>query len=449
MAFKTDMGYAVWCQRGQCTRCKFKGCECPHHIGGTPDQSIIDTCKANAVARGWVGAKCQESKHTFCKKTGCACKCHSSEQTYTPPAPIVKKEYPIASEENVLELQERIYAAEASFKEAGEIYSEELTSAKKTFELMENLTTEKIAGFDKRLTTMENTKKVSISVGEKAKPVDVGVVHKTFAELVEVMALGLTPYMVGAAGGGKSEAARMACKAIGLDPNKLFFGQAVGAQTTQSQIMGYYDANGEYVESMAYKACTQGGVWFLDEVDAANAGVMTVANGILANKYVGFPCGMVERHPNTRFIVAANTFGKGADHIYVGRNQLDAATLDRFVWINWDYDWDLTKHIAQNDEWTTHIERLYICASEMKLRVVIGPRKAIYGAKLLAAGWDRERVEHKVLWASIDTDDKSKIVAKMRTMGWWEEKQPDHPMGTAEAVEKDIYGNVIAKVKVT
>src|SRR5207245_2802311 len=33
-AFRTQDGYAVFCTRGECARCRYKSCECPHHTGG-------------------------------------------------------------------------------------------------------------------------------------------------------------------------------------------------------------------------------------------------------------------------------------------------------------------------------------------------------------------------------------------------------------------------------
>ena len=39
---------------------------------------------------------------------------------------------------------------------------------------------------------------------------------------------------------------------------------------------------------------------------------------------------------------------------FVGRNQLDGATLDRFVFVFWEYDEDFEVHVAGEDqrEWT-------------------------------------------------------------------------------------------------
>jgi hypothetical protein len=46
---------------------------------------------------------------------------------------------------------------------------------------------------------------------------------------------------------------------------------------------------------------------------------------------------------------AANTYGTGADALYVGRNQLDAATLDRFYVVEMDYDRKLEAKLAPEE----------------------------------------------------------------------------------------------------
>ena len=52
------------------------------------------------------------------------------------------------------------------------------------------------------------------------------------------------------------------------------------------------------------------------------------------------------RGKNVAIIAAANTFGTGADLMYAGRNQLDAATLDRFYVVKMDYDEALEQDIS-------------------------------------------------------------------------------------------------------
>ena len=70
----------------------------------------------------------------------------------------------------------------------------------------------------------------------------------------------------------------------------------------------------------------------------------------LANGYMAFPHETIDRHPDFRIIAAANTWGKGADLQYVGRNALDAATLDRFDNIFFDYDRKLEECLYPSEE---------------------------------------------------------------------------------------------------
>ena len=128
---------------------------------------------------------------------------------------------------------------------------------------------------------------------------------------------------------------------------------------------------------------------------------------------------MVKRHPDSIVIAAANTWGKGADREYVGRNQLDAAFLDRFAKLAWDYDQDFELDIALevsgNHEsaldWVSFVQSARLSAQTNKVRVVISPRASIQGAKMLAAAISRETVEEAWLWAGVDGATKAKILA--------------------------------------
>jgi len=75
-----------------------------------------------------------------------------------------------------------------------------------------------------------------------------------------------------------------------------------------------------------------GGVFLLDEMDAADSNVMVAINAALANGHLALTDGrIVNRHASAFIIAAANTWGHGGSNQYVGRNQLDASTLDRVV----------------------------------------------------------------------------------------------------------------------
>jgi hypothetical protein len=103
-------------------------------------------------------------------------------------------------------------------------------------------------------------------------------------------------------------------------------------------------------------------------------------------------------------VATGNTYGTGANRQYVGRQALDAATLDRFVVIDVPIDERLEERIAlrhapshqkQARELVARIRKLRKLAEEKNLPVIISPRASIDGAKLLQAGATTEQV---LLW---------------------------------------------------
>lgn len=148
---------------------------------------------------------------------------------------------------------------------------------------------------------------------------------KNYDMVLTAIKNGLNPLLIGPAGTGKT---RMCCeiaKELGLN----FYSES--AVSDEFTITGFIDANGNYKESNFYKAFTEGGLFCFDELDGSDPNACIKFNAAIANGYCIFPCGMKYAHPNFRVVATANTFGNGADMQYVGRNQLDAATLDRFM----------------------------------------------------------------------------------------------------------------------
>lgn len=263
----------------------------------------------------------------------------------------------------------------------------------------------KLTGIDEKIRAALKVKPIEVKrlVGTK---VDVGIQHKAFAELLQLAACRIHTMLVGPAGSGKTSACHAVASGLGLE----FYCFSVGMQTTKSDLLGYMDAHGKFVESIVYRAYKTGGVLLLDETDAGNANVLTILNAMLANGSMRFPNGeLVERHADFVFFGAANTYGRGADRMYVGRNQLDAATLDRFAVVDFDYDEDLERAIAGNDGWTAKVQAWRWRAADLKERVVISPRASISGAKLLANGFTEKRVADLLVWKGIPTDIRRKI----------------------------------------
>ena len=246
--------------------------------------------------------------------------------------------------------------------------------------------------------------------------------HERFPLLLQVLACGLNVLLVGPAGTGKTTAARKAAEALGLGFSCL----SVGPQTSKSDLLGFVDAGGTYRESLFVAAYRDGGVFLLDEIDAGNAGVLTVLNAALAGDVMATPVGMVQRSPRFLTVAGANTYGQGASRQYVGRNQLDAATLDRFAVLDWPVDEGLEAamigvpapapvlDMAQGgtlypSAWLARVRLVRAAVEKQQVRAVVSPRATVAGVALLAAGVGRHWVEEMVLWRGMPADARARV----------------------------------------
>lgn len=240
-----------------------------------------------------------------------------------------------------------------------------------------------------------------------AEKVDVGLQHNQFPTLLKILASKLNVYLVGPSGSGKTHAAAQCAKALGVP---FHF---TGAVASEFKLTGFIDAQGKIVSTEFRKAYEKGGVFLFDELDASYPQAVLAFNAALANDFMDFPDKRVERHKDFYCIAAANTYGQGADRQYIGRNQLDAASLDRFAFVNWDYDEKLERALAKNDKWVDQVQLIRDIARKLKVRHVISPRASIFGAQLLSNGLDQETVEKVVIWKGTDNATREKVMKWM------------------------------------
>jgi cobaltochelatase CobS len=108
-------------------------------------------------------------------------------------------------------------------------------------------------------------------------------------------------------------------------------------------MIGFQDVNGVFHETDIIRVFRDGGLILFDEMDDADASLLVKLNTMIANGVIPTPNGVVTQNENTYIVGTANTFGKGANAMYVGRNRLDAATLDRWklATVFVDYDTNL------------------------------------------------------------------------------------------------------------
>lgn len=249
--------------------------------------------------------------------------------------------------------------------------------------------------------------KVEIIKGDDKQIIETGLHHYLLPDIIKILSQGLHIYLVGPAGAGKTTLANQAAKTL----EKAFY--FTGALDSKYGLIGFRDAHGNYHRTPFREAFEHGGVFLFDEVDASSANAMLSFNAALANGHMDFPDGIVERHPDFVAIASANTFGNGQDRLYVGRNQLDAATLDRFVTVEMNYDEKLEKALVGTDRkaiaWVEFVQRTRKAVSDLKLRYVVSPRASLQGSKLLLAGMDTAQVAKMVLYRSMKPEDVAKV----------------------------------------
>lgn len=261
-----------------------------------------------------------------------------------------------------------------------------------------------------------------------------GVQHVRFEALLRICRLRLHTYLVGPMGSGKTSAAKYVAEALGLD-----FGQkSVGLQTTEMDLLGYRDAHGGYQSTELRRLYQNGGVFLLDEIDAGNPQVLVVLNSLLANGECSFPDGMIKKHKDFVLLAGANTFGLGGDRQYVGRCQLDAATLDRFVYMRWCYDGSIMASmcgVKRELIWTPDEDEIILeepsdtkrqslvdsyvkkCSAVAKklyelkgaVRHSVSPRTLEFGCKMIRAGFNVADAMEMCCWRGLDENVRKKL----------------------------------------
>lgn len=237
--------------------------------------------------------------------------------------------------------------------------------------------------------------------------------HERLADVTTFLLAGLHVMMVGPAGTGKSTLAEQAAESLGLPHYSL----SLSPQTPTSALLGYMNATGDYVGTLYRQAFEHGGVFHFDEIDNSHPSVLAVVNAGLANGYAAFPDGMVKRHDDFRCVASANTYGRGADRQYVGRQAMDAATLDRFAVITVNVDEILETQLCMNTglrdakviEVLTFTRKLRKNAVDKGMRVIVSPRASIGMCKLLEAGVSWKDAAEAVVYKGISDQDKKKL----------------------------------------
>lgn len=248
--------------------------------------------------------------------------------------------------------------------------------------------------------------------GKKDRKVT-GVLPKVFDRIVQLAASRVPIMMVGPAGCGKSYLGSKLAEALGLP----FYAQSCSEGISESVFTGWLLPTGSggafvYVPAPFITAYEEGGVFLLDEMDAADPNLLAFLNMALAGNMFflaqRFKKPLVKRHPDFVVIAAANTFGAGADAMYVGRNQLDEATLDRFRagMVMMDYSDEVETAIIDADvlKWGRAVRA---CIRNNRMQRVMSTRAMEYFTRLKEEhGWGMAQWEESY-FAAWTRDEKA------------------------------------------
>jgi cobaltochelatase CobS len=260
-----------------------------------------------------------------------------------------------------------------------------------------------------------------------------GYLHPQFPVLLACCANRINVMLVGPAGTGKTTMGKQVAQALNIS---RVVAQSFCAQTPESRLFGYQDANGNYVRTQFRECYEHGGVYILDEMDSASPNVLTALNAAIDNGSCTFPDATIHRHADFIVIACANTYGNGADRQYVGRAQLDASTLNRFAKLSVGYDESLDHRLAGLPFSTSHLKTLTLvkesdrlplqqawcnailaareCVATNGIRATISPRQTRDGVKLLLSGVEWASVVQMLVLDGLAKIDQEKISHVMR-----------------------------------
>ena len=158
-----------------------------------------------------------------------------------------------------------------------------------------------------------------------------------------------------------------------------------------------------------------GGIWLFDESDAADSNSLLVINSATSNGEMAVPNRrdnpVAKKHDDFICICAANTFGNGADRMYVGRNQQDAAWLDRFNigTVEMDYDERIERTLCPDSELLTVFLGWREKIRDNRLRRMCSTRFIKSAYKMhTQKNWGMDKIQEK-FFAGWTDDEKMKV----------------------------------------
>tara|TARA_E500000331_G_scaffold72984_1_gene67901 strand:- start:12635 stop:13990 length:1356 start_codon:yes stop_codon:yes gene_type:complete len=304
-------------------------------------------------------------------------------ELFDPSGPIAKDDWELVTTTGVIAPTKLLEGVQDEMKRSQARDSGLLAGQMHLHHRVESIENDKSSGSapDYHIIKIEKQGKVHTIEGEHVHPM----YKKVFRELRTLKQV----WLCGPAGTGKTFMASQISNAMDLP----FASISCSAGMSEAHVLGRMNIKGQFLSTDFINIYENGGVFLFDEVDNADANVMTTLNSALANGKVSVPNRVDKpyaiRHKNAHIICASNTwgngYGTGQGATYV-REMLDSAFKDRFVagksFI--DYDTDFEKKV------TSKLPQLFTALTDLRANVqkynldkVVSTRAFIQGAQLM------------------------------------------------------------------
>ena len=262
---------------------------------------------------------------------------------------------------------------------------------------------------------------ISYTIKERGEVVaEIKQPHKAFKRALDLATVNVPVYLVGPAGTGKSTLARQVSESLG----RQFYSSA--KLSSEFQLVGYRDAAGNYSPTAFYEAFTKGGVFFFDELDASHPDAVVALNDAIASREFTFPCDTTptKAHKDFYILAAGNTMTRGADRQYTARKPLDAASVDRFAFLEVNYDnalevrFSMAEYKAlggvEDEEARDLIQQVQSYRASAKKAGIahpITPRASLMAVSMLTLGWTIADIIKACVFKGLPTDQIKQLQA--------------------------------------
>jgi len=227
--------------------------------------------------------------------------------------------------------------------------------------------------------------------------------HKDYQRLLNMLRAKSKIFLHGAVPGcGKSHCTFDAATELGLEYASL----SLTKTTPDHRLMGFKNAIGEYQDTPFSRWAEYGGLFTIEEICNGSGPIFTSLCSMLEHGYIAFPHKVIQvDFDKSLLIIVDNTDGRGGNELFPDREALDTAFITRFDFLEWSLDEKLEKGICQTiddsptaREWLKWVRSIRKFAKDAYPQLMVSPRTAFSGTRLLHHETDLDKLAHATLW---------------------------------------------------